>query len=77
MSKTQFFINDQAYPWQAMTLADIFPLLQLESTGALALEQQIIPRSQWQATALPQAANIQLFPRLLELMMINSLNRIF
>ncbi|GAB3476170.1 sulfur carrier protein ThiS [Marinomonas epiphytica] len=55
-------LNDEAYHFAGQTLADL--LVELESEGrglAIALNQQVVPKSLWASTTLEAGQHVYIF----------------
>ncbi len=59
----RIIINDQSMEFEApVTISRLFDILQRQQTGtALAINQIIIPRSQWESHLINDGDNILLF----------------
>lgn len=58
----KIYLNQQALELDIQTLAELIAVQNLDPQGlAAAVNSQIVPRSEWAATALQEQDNIQLF----------------
>ncbi|MBD5771727.1 sulfur carrier protein ThiS [Marinomonas colpomeniae] len=55
-------LNDVPYEFSGNTLKDLLSALKKEEQGiAIAIEQQVIPKSQWQSTQLIERSQVFIF----------------
>ncbi|MGJ8646834.1 MAG: sulfur carrier protein ThiS [Marinomonas colpomeniae] len=55
-------LNDVPYEFSGNTLKDLLSALEKEEQGiAIAIDQQVIPKSQWQSTQLIERSQVFIF----------------